>query len=182
MFNNIDFNSISGFNQTFSNSLMDDFTYIENKTEEIVTNNSNISNIIKDNFDYRDFIDEHIKQIEDSLKIHSDTNNTAKIIVNNLNLNYYNNSNTKLSPKEILLQIFINLLVNFICDIAIYPYTTYFNEKNNIPAISTPAPTSFEGHNTINEIVEQYNNKNNATDTDNASNTNNTLNKQKHTQ
>lgn len=175
LFNNIDFNSISGFNQTFSNSLMDDFTYIENKTEDIVTNNSNISNIIKDNFDHRDFIDEHIKQIEDSLKKYIDTNNNAKIIVNNLNIHYHQNPKPKLSAKEILLQIFINLLANFIYNIAFFHYTTTFNEKNDAPAISTPAPTSFEGHNTITEIVEQYN-KNNTNNSDNASNMGNVRN------
>lgn len=175
LFNNIDFNSISGFNQTFSNSLMNDFTYIENKTEDIVTNNSNISNIIKDNFDHRDFIDEHIKQIEDSLKKYIDTNNNAKIIVNNLNIHYHQNPKPKLSAKEILLQIFINLLANFIYNIAFFHYTTTFNEKNDAPAISTPAPTSFEGHNTITEIVEQYN-KNNTNNSDNASNMGNVRN------
>lgn len=84
------------------------------------------------------------------------------------------------------MQIFINLIINIICDIAIFHYTTIFNEKNDIPAISKPATTSFEGHNTITEIVEQYN-KNNTSITnnigniDNASNTNNTINKQKNT-
>ena len=160
LFSNIDFNSISEFYQTFSNSLMDDFTYIENKTKDIVINNGNISNIIEENFDYRDFIDEHIKQIEDSLKTNNSTNdNTAKIIVNNLNINYYQNSKQKLSAKEILLQIFINLIVNIICDIALFHYNT-INEENDVPAISKPATTSFEGHNTITEIVEQYNQNN----------------------
>lgn len=187
LFSNIDFNSISEFYQTFSNSLMDDFTYIENKTEDIVINNGNISNIIEENFDYRDFIDEHIKQIEDSLTINNGTNNnTAKIIVNNLNINYYQNSKQKLSAKEILLQIFINFIINIICDIAIFHYTTIFNEKNDIPAISKPAMTSFEGHNTITENVEQYNKNNttitnNAGNIDNANNTNNIINKQKNT-
>lgn len=186
LFSNIDFNSISEFYQTFSNSLMDDFTYIENKTEDIVINNGNISNIIEENFDYRDFIDEHIKQIEDSLKTNNSTNdNTAKIIVNNLNINYYQNSKQKLSAKEILLQIFINLIVNIICDIALFHYNT-INEENDVPAISKPATTSFEGHNTITEIVEQYNKNNtpitnNAGNIDNTNNTNNTINKQKNT-
>lgn len=186
LFSNIDFNSISGFYQTFSNSLMDDFTYIENKTEDIIINNDNISNIIEENFDYKDFIDEHIKQIEDSLKANNGTNdNTAKIIVNNLNINYYQNSKQKLSAKEILLQIFINLIVNIICEIAIFHYTT-FNEKNDIPAISKPVMTSFEGHNNITEIVEEYN-KNHITTTKNtsnignASNKNNAINKQQNT-
>lgn len=186
LFSNIDFNSISEFYQTFSNSLMDDFTYIENKTKDIVINNGNISNIIEENFDYRDFIDEHIKQIEDSLKTNNSTNdNTAKIIVNNLNINYYQNSKQKLSAKEILLQIFINLIVNIICDIALFHYNT-INEENDVPAISKPATTSFEGHNTITEIVEQYNKNNtpitnNAGNIDNTNNTNNTINKQKNT-
>ena len=186
LFSNIDFNSISGFYQTFSNSLMDDFTYIENKTEDIIINNDNISNIIEENFDYKDFIDEHIKQIEDSLKTNNGTNdNTTKIIVNNLNINYYQNSKQKLSAKEILLQIFINLIVNIICEIAIFHYTT-FNEKNDIPAISKPVMTSFEGHNNITEIVEEYN-KNHITTTKNtsnignASNKNNAINKQQNT-
>ena len=154
LFNNIDFNSISGFNQTFSNSLMDDFTYIENKTEDIVTNNSNISNIIKDNFDYEDFIDEHIKQIDDTIKRYGgNDDNNFKIIIKNYIISKYPEVKPRSTVSNTISTIFRDFIIGCIIGIVLIHYEknlTNENDKNIVPKILHTNPTNFENCRTIN--------------------------------
>lgn len=166
LFNNIDFNSFSTFNQTFTNSLINDFTDIENISKNIIKNNDKISTIIENNFNIDDFVDEHIKQIKNSIKKYINSNgniNGDKIIIENLTINIY--PEPKSMAHIIITTIFAEIIVAIILNIATFLYNksiTVDNNKDNSHQISHTAPSNFEHSNTIHEIVKQYkNNKGN---------------------